>query len=380
MTISKYQLLTEFVESCKHLPAQGSAAWKASRLKFIGGSEVATLIKVNKYNTINKLIMGKLGFDPFAGSVVTHWGNVFEELIRSYCERQFNCIILETGSIKYPDGYLAYSPDGLSVVPSSALKTQFGNLLSSLNVDGMDRSYLTLFEFKCPHSRIPTIEVPDHYLPQVKVGMQVIDFLEVAIFAQAVFRRCSLSDLRYNSEHNNQGHYKEACPRGNPLEYGFIAMFARDADTYSQMTMMLECVGCPTAFGTYDFGRLSDSDAFEELLGNCVNKSIGVDYSFRGSYDPQIFDSHSYERGMYDISLQRQTKLATTKMVQRHELLLGVLPYKLMDVFITPVPKSPTYISDNNILTIAKKVIDFIGNNATASKDELKRILRKTKF
>lgn len=65
---------------------------------------------------------------------------------------------------------------------------------------------LVLFEFKCPHSRVATNEIPSYYLPQVSIGMNIIDIMETAVFVQATFRRCSFDQLRYNTLHNSYGH------------------------------------------------------------------------------------------------------------------------------------------------------------------------------
>jgi len=202
-----YKLLDAFINQYKDLPEQGTDAWKQLRINFIGGSEIATVIKQNKHKTVNKLILEKLGFDRFTGNVVTYWGNVFEEIIRQHCEEVFTCTIKETGSIPYKHGILSYSPDGLAVVPTISLINKLGNVK---NIDKTAATQLVLFEFKCPHSRIATDEIPEYYLPQVSIGMNIIDIMQTAVFVQATFRRCAFTDLCYNTKHNGYGHFKKA--------------------------------------------------------------------------------------------------------------------------------------------------------------------------
>ncbi len=375
--VSKNDALYQFIDMCKHLPSQGSDEWKKSRLSYIGGSEVATLLKMNKYNTVSKLIQSKLGYDQFNGSIVTYWGNVFEELIRQYAERKFKCTIQETGSIKHTDGYLSYSPDGLAVIDSTHLVSEFGSINTAFGMTDTHEDYLTLFEFKCPHSRIPSSEIPDHYLPQVKTGMNVIGFLELGVFMQAVYRRCSVADLRYNKAYNKYGHFKDAEPRGNPISYGFIAMYATTKEQYDNCMNMISCVGCPSIYGTHDLGRLNETDALEELLGSCVDKTVKMDYTFKDDYDQSVFERHDHDLKMYDVSMQRQSKMAVYRMRDQYEYLIGVMPYKMIDVFITPVPKTHSYLEDHAIVPKAKKVIEFIQSNSDTGLTDLKSKLRR---
>lgn len=374
----KYQLLDAFVNEYSHLPPQGSDEWKKLRENFIGGSELSTVLKQNKNKSVTKLMLEKLGFDRFQGNAITHWGNVFEELIRQHCEEVFGCSIKETGSIPYKDGYLSYSPDGLAVVPTNRLLKQFKKL--EPGVDKTSPTQLVLFEFKCPHSRLPSYEIPEHYLPQVKVGMNIIDIMETAVFVQSVYRRCSFEQLKYNCDHNPYGHFKRADTTNDPIEYGFMIIYAIEASEYSESlysivseTTDATIIHLKTGQEILDLGSMSDANLFGEILGGCVAKYFKVDYAFRKTFEQSVFGD-PYKKDMYDISAQYNAKKCLEEKSKTIDNIIGIVPFKMMSVFMTPVEKTNTYIEDNDAHNKAMKVIDCINDHrsfddkATASK------------
>ena len=384
----KYQKLSDFIEQYKHLPEQGTDAWKALRENFIGGSEVSTILKQNKNKTISKLIMGKLGFDTFRGNVITHWGNVFEEMIRLHCEEAFACSIRETGSIPYKDGYLSYSPDGLAVVPTNKLKERFGSLTEGLNPN--DPAQLVLFEFKCPHSRIASEEIPEHYWPQVNIGMNIIDIMETAIFVQATYRRCSFSSLRYDRQHNGYGHFKRADTTNPPIECGFMVMYSEneDNDDYHEgLKSALLDVGEASEIHlnngeiVLDLGNVSDNALLEEVLGNCVNKTFKVDYCFRQMYVQDVFSRGSYVISMYNESLKHRATTELRHQTEKHKQIIGVMPFKLLNVYMTPVSKNPHYIQETDAHSKAINVLQCIKDHRNNDcKADVAKSIRKYKL
>lgn len=363
----KYQNLNKFIEQYKHLPEQGTEAWKALRENFIGGSEVSTILKQNKNKTISKLIMGKLGFDTFKGNVITHWGNVFEEAIRLHCEEVFSCSIRETGSIPYKDGFLSYSPDGLAVVPTNKLIKRFGSLTNGLN--NKDPTQLVLFEFKCPHSRVASNEIPEHYWPQVNIGMNIIDIMETAIFVQATYRRCSFSSLKHDRQHNSYGHFKRADTTNPPVECGFMVIYDHDINNeeyHEGLKSALLEIGEASEIHlnngkvALDLGTVYDTQLLEEVLGNCVSKKFKIDYCFRHMYNQDVFSQGDYKLSFYDESLRyRATKELQNQSI-RHKHIIGVMPFKLLNIHMTPVAKNPNYIQETNAHSKAIDVLQCI--------------------
>ena len=383
----KHKVLSDFIDSYKHLPSQGTDEWKALRENFIGGSEVASILKQNKNKTVSKLIMGKLGFDPFIGNVITHWGNVFEEMIRLHCEDEFSCSILETGSIPYEHGSLSYSPDGLAVIPTHKLKQKFGELAKG--VSERDPTQLVLFEFKCPHSRVATETIPEHYFPQVSIGMNIIDIMETAIFVQATYRRCSFNSLRYDRQHNSYGHFKRADTSKHPVECGFMVVYVEDnqLDDYESLIMALLEEGEATELHlnngevVIDLGSVTNIPLLEEVLGNCVNKTFLIDYCFRQSYKQDVFDSGDYKIDMYNQSLQYRAKKELQLQTQKHPNIIGIIPFKMLNVYMTPVPKNPNYIQETEAHQKAIEVLQCIKDHkGNQDKSEVAKSVRRYKL
>jgi len=358
----KYTLLDKFIDEHAHLPEQGSDEWKQLRKGFVGGSEIATVLKQNKYKSINKFVLEKLGFSPFVGNVITHWGNVFEEVIRQHCEQVFTCEIKETGSIPYHRGVLSYSPDGLAVVPTVSLRKHIDQIS---NINKQCPTQLVLFEFKCPHSRAPNYEIPDHYLPQVNIGMNIISMMEMAIFVQATFRRCSFEQLRYDTTHNPHGHFKQADTSAPPVECGFMIIYADEGSDYVDGLVDALSENGDTIIDNdvIDIGTINDTPLFEEVLGGYVNHTFKIDYSIRALFEQSVFERDRYSIDMYNKSLQFRMHKKLEQRIAKLDNIIGVLPFKLLNVFMTPVSKNATYIEETDAYEKASKVLSCISDH-----------------
>lgn len=353
----KYQALDQFLDQYRHLPEQGTQAWKELRRDFIGGSEVASVLHCCKYKTPTRLVLEKLGFNPFTGSAATYWGTVFEEVIRQHCEEAFSCTIRETGSIPYKDGKLSYSPDGLAVVPTLKLQA-----FPQLAIDRECPTQLMLFEFKCPHSRVATQEIPEHYLPQVSIGMNIIDIMEAAMFVQATYRRCAFGQIGYNTDHNPCGHFKRADISGDPVECGIMIMHAPDDDAFADgLRDTLGDMGVARIDGEcFDLGTVDDSSLLEEIMGGCARREISVDYTARITLRPAVFGRGPYIVDLYDTSIRFRIMSALRARMTTLTGVIGVMPYKLLSVHMTPVSKNPTFIQDNQVHAKATRVLQCI--------------------
>jgi len=119
----KKRTLIEFLELNKHLPEQGSIEWLKSRSETIGGSEISTILNINKYQSVKQLILQKTGLSIFKKAPPLWFGNIFEYILQQYVEKLYDTKIYETGSIPYKKSKLIkYSPDGLAVIKINKLK------------------------------------------------------------------------------------------------------------------------------------------------------------------------------------------------------------------------------------------------------------------
>lgn len=143
----------------KEYAEQRSEEWLQLRGKMLTASDAATAIGVNQYEKPEGLILKKCGYNTFHGNEATAHGNEFEDEARDiYCEK-YNEVSHEIGLYPHPTiKWLGGSPDGI---------TESGKLL----------------EIKCPLKRKITPEVPEHYMPQLQLLMEILD-LDEAVFIQ----------------------------------------------------------------------------------------------------------------------------------------------------------------------------------------------------
>ena len=376
--MNKREVIRHFVLSNNHLPKQGTQEWKNARKYFIGGSEVATVLKKNKNKTVRKLILEKMGFHVFSGNAATFWGNVFEPLIRNFTNHYFQCSIVETGSIPYYDTNLSYSPDGIAHVKKEYLE----HIVDTSQLPN-DRDHIVLFEFKCPHSRIPNGDIPEHYVPQPMTGMNIINICEVGIFIEAIYRRCAFYDLQYNNKHVAFGHYNRTKLTKNPIEYGFLTIYAPHVT--EQIEMILDFLyesDTKKVKQVYDLGTLYDKDTFDKILELCVSGELQIDYTYNQIYNPQTFHAYSYIVDNYNKAIYYETtkKIEEQKKEYVCQTLIGILPYKLIEVHIHPVYKDHQYIDKHQLVDKSSSIVDFIKKHDTATEKEITTILKHMKL
>lgn len=139
--------------------AQRSDEWLKLRGKMLTASDVATAIGCNKYEKPEDLILKKCGYKKFNGNFATAHGNKYEDEARDkYCE-MYDEVCHEIGLFPHEKyDWLGGSPDGI---------TESGRLV----------------EIKCPLTRKIIEEVPEHYMPQLQLLMEILE-LEVCDFIQ----------------------------------------------------------------------------------------------------------------------------------------------------------------------------------------------------
>ncbi len=217
--MSKQYIIQQFVLLYDKLPHQGTIEWLANRSERFGGSELATLLNIDKYKTLLYLIKEKLGLisqeETLQRLIFLNWGNNFEIVHQLILEQLFNTFIYELKSIPWHNNicfdyqdltninygllnssYVHISPDGLALINKSHIISLINNksnfikvyMPESFNLDNYDDEIFVMFEQKAPYSRNIMPSIPDYYVPQVMSGMCVIPFVNFAIYTEAVFR------------------------------------------------------------------------------------------------------------------------------------------------------------------------------------------------
>lgn len=184
---------------------QHDEEWFQRRIYTIGGSSIAVIMGKNPYSSIQRIIGERIGMYKFIGNIKTQWGTLFEKVIKQYVEIDRRCEIRgEDLFIEGPPG-TSYSPDGLTILENESA------------------SEIVLVEFKCPYSRIPSGSIPEYYIPQIKMGLDLLNLPTMGLFVEGVFRRCSWEDLGNNPRYDRTLVFKSSGKL--PLAYSFIGFY-----------------------------------------------------------------------------------------------------------------------------------------------------------
>lgn len=256
-----------YVNLFKYAPQQGTFDWVHGKKRTIGGSEMATIMGLNKFSSIQQLVAQKVGLQSFSGSVKTRWGNLFEPIIQYIVEWDLDTKIMgEEISIPGIVKNQSYSPDGIGVVDTETTLSWLENVYDG--ADGLGREgtvtkvvkkktvtepAIALFEFKCPFNRLPNGKIPEYYEPQVKTGLDTIrdnfgslchmpleadpeltndgtfndkSMCDFGIYIEAQFRKCAWEDLSGdNSNYDREMTPGDLVTPRLPLAYGFTGFY-----------------------------------------------------------------------------------------------------------------------------------------------------------
>ncbi len=274
-----------YVNLFKYGPQQGTFDWVHSKKRTIGGSEMATIMGLNKYSSIQQLVAQKVGLQQFGGSVKTRWGNLFEPIIQNIVEWDLDTKIMgEEISIPGIVKNQSYSPDGIGVVETETTLTWLENIYTDKDNLGREGTItkiqkqktvkepaIALFEFKCPFNRLPNGKIPEYYEPQVKTGLDTIrdnfgylshmpseadpelisemdlfndkTMCDFGIYIEAQFRKCAWEDLRGD----NPNYDRDLTPGDLvtpklPLAFGFVGFYINEkfAELFKCFDLALE--------------------------------------------------------------------------------------------------------------------------------------------
>lgn len=326
---------------------QHSKEWSSIRQTTIGGSSLATIQGKNPYNSVQALISERIGFTNYESSIKPQWGNLFEDVIKRVVEYQKKCTV--HGEDLYVRGQpyngsviTSYSPDGLAVITRSHEHGGFGH------------PEIALLEFKCPYGRIPNGVVPKYYVPQVKMGLELLEIPTVGLFAEAVFRRCSWDTLGYNKHYDTQ--LVKVSSGELPLAFGIIGFYKYEGDLHNG--------DVPSAADIKD--RDAALAAAEEYFGELGDESNGYMTNDLGTTPLELFTRlmDILDRGLLrawygrNIHTDVADNITNSAQILHKELdsymdfceagghiNIGMLPWKLFRVDYNYIEKENNYIA-----------------------------------
>jgi hypothetical protein len=381
--------LLQFLDNHKHLPEQGSKEWLQSRQETIGGSEISTILNINKYQNIKQLIQQKTGLSEFKKSAPLWFGNLFEFILQQYTEKLFNTKIFETGSIPYQKSkYIKYSPDGIAIINKKNLTSIFSETDFQEKIFKYSKfnnlsahELLILFEFKNPYMRVPTPnEIPLHYINQPRLGMEVINICEASIFIESVFRFCSYSDIinGINNKYNTFYHYDRVRYINTPICYGAFSLYYDKSNTSSHfnniMSQLIEYFHT-NKIEEFDLSGIKNKNLINNIMENIIDyKDIKIIY-----HDVCINDNMNNSNKFYFNKYNNLNKFRY-EIINKKQLIqsnsnyeyLGIMCYKMLDININPVFKENPI--NNNVLNKIEDVINIIKECNSLDNIEQKKI------
>jgi len=131
---------------------QRSPEWLALRENMLTASDVASALGHNRYERPDDLLRKKVLKTAWAGNAATAHGTLLEPVARDLYDARYGKKSHEIGLVQHPKyPFLGGSADGITE-------------------DGM------LIEIKCPLTRKIEDKVPKHYLPQIQLLLEILDF------------------------------------------------------------------------------------------------------------------------------------------------------------------------------------------------------------
>ena len=406
--IDKHKLLNDFIEEHKNLPEQGTSEWLDGRIYRIGGSEISTILGKNKYQTKEDLVKSHVGLKPFTGFFATFWGSILEEALRDHINKIYKCNIIETGSIPHKiHKTIAYSPDGIAIVETEYVK----HILDETMIDHSHDHSIILFEFKCPYSRVPTGDVPEHYIDQPRLGMEVIDICESSIFIEAVYKLSSFNNLIYNNLYNISYHKDKEILINNPINYGILVLYYNNKESNINNTKEVSLddligedlnesnlideiefeinrlkydIKCKIKDKeVYDLSSIQTPYIINKILAGCAckeRKCFQVDYELQYTYNQENFNKDKYITKFNNKSLINNLTNNINKKINelnnKDKNVFGILPYKLFNLYINPIKKEKNMLNEVVINNI-NMIVDIIKLCKDKDLQEKEKIIEK---
>jgi len=341
------QMMNFIMNEKKNGITQGDEKWKKRRAYGIGGSQVASVMGLNPYCDLGKYVYDKLKITNMNSRLVMQWGVVFEEVVAGYIENIFAAKI-EGAEIFIDRMPLYYSPDGLMINENN------------------NTPECVLLEFKSPYSRIPNGKVPVHYIPQVKMGLEIIDIAAYGLFVEAVFRRCSWEQLGNKYVFDKQ--LKQTGTAREVIAYGFFAIFGdrKKSNIDFSKSNIIDFGNCDVATITDMFNNITkmntDNDKWQIEYSSICHCSARNDNFVKFKCD-------------YNISVEKQSlkKLENElRLYKQRDNFVGFMPWKLLRADIHRIDRSPGYL--NPYMSIINEIADLIKISEDKTIEERKKM------
>jgi hypothetical protein len=290
---------------------QGNQSWIDDKKNKFGGTSMGYFTEA-KYKLLYNMVAERVGLSNNKSEQhVLSFGSMFEELVKRVAEYDTKSKTYGENIYVMHNDYIAYSPDGIAYLDTS--------LFNGPNAGRQ----ICLQEFKCPFSRYPNGFVPEEYVAQQQMGLDVIKMCKYSLYLEAVFRRCTWKDLGSNNKYDHDLNiFNEDKPQllmtNLPLAWGFIG-FGMKKDFIHSDPKCNEILNKAKSLG--DIGKLS-VDEMKIFIGLYADKSV-TPYYYNLLWNN--FDQHTdwKDKIKSDVNVFKQ------QVADDHNIIVGMLPYKL---------------------------------------------------
>lgn len=330
-------MIEDLLARYSHLPKQKSAGWYLARETSIGGSELSTVLGINKYKKFREFIFEKIGLGEPVDSNNPNflWGNLFENVHANILTHIFDIKIEDFGSIPWRDeqSHFRVSPDGffgasLQQMLSGPLIDNRAEFLAELPPGtDLEKPRVFVLELKSPARRkIDKSSIPEVYQPQVFAELCIDECVEFALFSECAFKRCSYSDYE-NTVDSTASFIVRGGDRSDslPLYMGLIHIYAPIADVELADYLHARYRDHIT-HSLIDIGAITDHDLYFEFISKMKPHNMRCKYTIGGSNTISTDnDNESINESLYTC--------------------IAVVPWKAYDISYHLVHKKPDYIT-----------------------------------
>jgi hypothetical protein len=315
-----------FVNQFKHFPKQKSPEWVKMRTDgmdgvYLGGSDIASAINVNDYQSPGQLIRAKCGLKTARDSsdpIAMHWGSLFEDVIARHIEMEFKTTIKGTEMIICGHSLFRYSPDGFIV---AGVKLVDGELIICSLDDPNGTPVIILCEFKSLWARLSKDYIPKYYIPQPLAGLEVAPIAYMSLYVEGLFKVCSMEDLGSNKNYSRKIHTRQRFLDKYPVAWGMFSVYCVDEKEHDDFYQKFR--------NNDDIGSFS-SDNFKYVMKKIDSGVYTTEFTDPKPYSPEAIEI-LYDRAQncYD-----------------HRYFIGVIPWKLFEMSYFNLERDPEFVPE----------------------------------